>query len=73
MKSAGAAMPSCGTANTNCALGEPMKLSHISFCPVAGLTAAVANGLIGPGVPFCSMRNTITGCLLALRDTLWMS
>ena len=66
-------MPSCGTANTNCALGEPMKLSHISFCPVVGLTAAVANGLMGTGVPFCSQRNTITGCLLALRETLCTS
>ena len=73
MKSAGVAMPSCGTAYTNCALGEPMKLSHISFFPVAGLTLAVANGLMGTGVPFCCQRNTITGCLLALRETLCIS
>ena len=50
-----------------------MKLSHISFCPVAGLTGALAKGLIGTAVPFCSQRNTITGCLLALRETLCTS
>ena len=73
MKSAGAVMPSCGTANTKYALGDPMKLFHISFCPVAGLTGALAKSLIGTAVPFCSQRNTITGCLLALRETLCTS
>ena len=32
-----------------------MKLSQISFCPVAGLAAAVAKTLSGTAVPFCSM------------------
>ena len=45
LKSAGAAMPSCGTENTKCALGEPMKLSQISLLPVFGLTAVVAKSL----------------------------
>ena len=40
------------------------------FYADAGLTGVEAKSLIGTGVPFCSQRNTITGCRLALRETL---
>src|SRR5512147_880023 len=47
-----------------------MKLSQISTWPVAGLGVADANTFRSLRAPFCSRRNTMTGCLLALRLTL---
>ncbi len=61
MKSAGAVMPSCGTAHTKYALGEPMKLAHISFLPVAGLIGAVAKSRIGAAAPSIFTWNVIFG------------
>jgi len=50
-----------------------MKLSHISFDPVAGLGVALARTLKSFRAPFCRKRNTIDGFPLAFTETLLMS
>src|SRR4051812_10466688 len=58
-------MPSCGTAQTKYRLGAPKKPSQISGLAFGSFRAFA--------VPFWRSLNTITGCLLALRATLFTS